>query len=174
MSKDIKKESVKKFKKLLKKHEIDLLEKGELTNITHKGSSSVWLESEATKELKDDETLVYRPLGDNELMFLLQNNQLPDTQPYQTIVEGEAGLIYSEKYLNGKKKTDTYPSTIIEFKTKKELIEVLKKKQIKIEDGCLSMGLGFTAGKGLPLFNESMEIGETTFRIVKVKRKLEK
>ena len=168
-------ESIKKYKKYLKEHELQLLEKGELINITHKGSSSIWLEaSEKTKDLKNDETLVYRPVGDDELNYLLKNNQLPDTQPYQTIVEGNSGLVYAEKYLNGKKKTDTNPSTIIEFKTKIQLFEDLKKRQIKIEDGCLSIGLGFTAGKGLPDFNESLKKGETTFKIVKVKRKIEK
>jgi hypothetical protein len=32
------------------------------------------------------------------------------------------------------------------------------------------MGLGNKAGKGLPMFNESMKSGQTTWRIVKVKR----
>ena len=32
------------------------------------------------------------------------------------------------------------------------------------------MGLGNKAGKGLPLFNESLRSGQTTFRLVLVKR----
>jgi hypothetical protein len=166
-------ESIKKFKHLLKEHEISLLESKELTNITHKGSSSIWLEAQPTTILEEDQTVVYRPVGDLELLYLVKNKQLPDTQPYQAIIEGLDGLIYAEKYLNGKKKTDTHPSSVVEFVTKKELIETLRKKQSKIEDGCISMGLGFAAGKGLPMFNQSLSEGSTTFRIVKVKRKKE-
>mmetsp|Transcript_31057 Transcript_31057/g.53446 ORF Transcript_31057/g.53446 Transcript_31057/m.53446 type:complete len:98 (+) Transcript_31057:484-777(+) len=52
----------------------------------------------------------------------------------------------------------------------KELVDVLFKMQHKVEDGALSMGLGHKAGKGLPLFNESLQQGQTTFRLVLVKR----
>jgi hypothetical protein len=87
-------------------------------------------------------------------------------------VEGHSGRWYSNKYLNGKKWTDTHPSTIVEFTAPSELIETLKKMQIKIEDGVMSMGLGHKAGKGLGLFNQSIKDGATTFRIVKVKRNI--
>ena len=38
---------------------------------------------------------------------LLSTGLLPDTQPYQTIVEGSDGREYSEKYLRGHKSVDT-------------------------------------------------------------------
>ena len=66
------------------------------------------------------------------------------------------------------------PTTIVEFCVPTELIERLKQKQIKIEDGALSMGLGNKAGNSLPLFNESIRKGDTTFRIVKIKRNKDK
>jgi hypothetical protein len=46
-----------------------------------------------------DCTRVYRPVGDLELMYLVNNNALPSTQPYQAIIEGDAGRTYAEKYL---------------------------------------------------------------------------
>ena len=57
-------------------------------------------------------------MGDTELLFLLQYNQLPDTQPYQAIIEGERGRVYAEKYLNGKKWVDSCPTTVVEFVVK--------------------------------------------------------
>jgi hypothetical protein len=38
----------------------------------------------------------------------------------------------------------------------------------------LKKGLGYAGGGGLNLFNDSIKKGETTFRIVKIKRKIEK
>jgi hypothetical protein len=58
----------------------------------------------------------------------------------------------------------------VEFLAPLTLIETLKGMQMKVEDGALSMGLGDKAGGGLPLFNESIKSGDTTWRIVKVKR----
>lgn len=162
------KEGKSKLKKILLPHEKELLEKGKLKDVTHKGSSAIWLDGEPSV-LEEDQIHIYRPMGDTELLYLVKNNQLPDTQPYQTVVES---YDYAEKYLNGKKRTDTNPSTVVEFTTPKKLFEYFKTKQIKIEDGCLSVGLGFAAGKCLPMFNESLEKGETYWNIVKVKRKL--
>jgi len=168
--------SLGKLSKLLLPHERMLLESGKLQNVTHKGASSIWLEAPST-ELSSEEssdsnhrTNVYRPMGDSEILHLIQYNRLPNTQPYQAIIEGEAGRKYAEMYLNGKKWVDTSPSTVVEFTCPKVLIEELFKLQHKVEDGVLSMGLGHKAGGGLGRFNESLEEGETTWRIVKVKR----
>lgn len=46
--------------------------------------------------------------------------------------------------------------------------------QQKAEDGCLSHGLGDKAGKTLEMFNQHMNQGEVTWRIVKVKRSINK
>lgn len=54
----------------------------------------------------------------------------------------------------------------------RHLIATLFDMQHKVEDGALSMGLGDKAGKGLPLFNASLASGETTNRIVLVKRQV--
>jgi hypothetical protein len=113
-------------------------------------------------------------MGDTEVTYLVENGVLPDTQPYQAIIEGENGRSYANKYLTGAKYTSSNPTTIVEFCAPTELIERLKEKQMKIEDGALSMGLGDKAGKGLPIFNESLKQGETTFRIVKIKRSKDK
>jgi len=95
---------------------------------------------------------------------------LPDTQPYQAIIAGPTGRWYANKYLNGQKRTDTHPSTIVEFTCPIALIDQLKDIQVKVEDGALSMGLGDKAGGGLPIFNQSILDGQTSFRIVKIKR----
>ncbi|KAJ3297738.1 hypothetical protein HK104_000149 [Borealophlyctis nickersoniae] len=129
----------------------------------------MWLEAPLS-DTPPGKTTVYRPMGDTETIYLVQHNVLPDTQPYQTIVEGARGWWYSNKYLTGQKKTNTHPSTVVEFTCPVELIEKLKTMQIKVEDGAMSMGLGCKAGGGLGMFNESMRNGETTYRIVKVKR----
>jgi hypothetical protein len=126
--------------KLLKPHEKKLLKSNEIFNVTHKKSTSVILERLITLELDEEFTTVYRPMGDKELFYLLENNILPDTQPYQTIVEGPIGREYCDKYLTGKKYVDSLPTTIVEFIVKKKLIEKLFKIQSKIEDGCLSIG----------------------------------
>merc|ERR1712083_1262526 len=118
----------------------------------------------------DAYTLVYRPMGDEEFSYLRAHNALPDTQPYQTIVEGEEGRVYAEKYLNGKKAVDSSPTTVVEFLTPMVLIRRLFDMQSKNEDGAISHGLGDKGGRGLPLFNSSLQSGETSFRIVSVKR----
>jgi hypothetical protein len=161
---------VKNRKKLLP-HEQERLEKGDLQNITHHGASSIWLEAPSTVP-KQGFTNVYRPMGDLEVLYLVENNFLPDTQPYQAIIEGSVGRNYANKYLTGQKWTDTNPTTVVEFTVPVDVIETLKKIQIKAEDGALSMGLGHKAGGGLHIFNDSMKKGDTTWRIVKVKRNL--
>ena len=161
-----------KISKLLLPHEKKLLLDGELKNITHKGSSSIWLDAPSTEfSLVENITNVYRPMGDLELLFLLKHGILPDTQPYQSITEGVAGRIYAEKYLNGKKWVDSCPTTVVEFCIPKELFKTLFEIQHKCEDGCLSIGLGEKGGGGLKLFNASLAKKESSFRIVKVKRK---
>mmetsp|Transcript_6778 Transcript_6778/g.11919 ORF Transcript_6778/g.11919 Transcript_6778/m.11919 type:complete len:213 (+) Transcript_6778:44-682(+) len=152
-------------------HEQQLVMTGELQDITHKGASSVWLWA-ASSEVTDAETsgLVYRPMADIELTYLLRNGQLPDTQPYQTIVEGEEGRTYAEKYLRGHKSVDTSPTTVVEFAVPRALIDLLWGMQSKNEDGAISHGLGQKGGKGLPYFNKCLQDGEGSFRIVLVKR----
>lgn len=166
-------ESIAGWLKRLLPHERTLYEAGQLLNVTHHGSSSIWLEA-ASGLPSPDRTFVYRPMGDREVLYLVENGELPSTQPYQAIIEGEKGRSYANKYLTGAKWTDTKPTTIVEFDAPCALIELLKERQMKIEDGALSMGLGDKAGKSLPLFNESMRKGETTYRIVKVKRSKDK
>ncbi|KAL6065520.1 Peptidylprolyl isomerase [Balamuthia mandrillaris] len=157
--------------KQLLPHERDLLESGHLRNVTHRGASSIWLEAPSSPmPPKPGHTLVYRPMGDAEVLHLVQHNRLPDTQPYQAIIEGPVGREYAEKYLAGRKWVDTSPSTVVEFDPPESLVKTLFERQHKAEDGAISMGLGDKAGGGLPLFNESMDKGETTWRIVKVKR----
>ena len=95
---------------------------------------------------------------------------LPYTQPYQTIVEGQSGRTYAEKYLRGHKSVDSSPTTVVEFLAPRALIDRLFAMQSKPEEGVLSHGLGNKGGKGLPFFNASLQSGETTFCIVLVKR----
>jgi hypothetical protein len=155
--------------KLLQPHERAMVESGELRNVTHHGASAIWLEA-ASKAPGPGRTLVYRPMGDLEALHVVAHNQLPATQPYQAIIEGEAGRSYAEKYLAGKKWVDTAPTTVMEFDCPAQLIEALFAIQHKPEDGAMSMGLGHKAGGGLPLFNQSLADGSTTWRVVKVKR----
>jgi hypothetical protein len=65
-----------KGKKSLLPHEADLLERGELKNITHKGATSIWLEAPSSVP-KKGQTNVYRPMGDTEVLYLLEHLQLP-------------------------------------------------------------------------------------------------
>ena len=116
------------------------------------------------------QTTVYRPMGDPEFAHLLEHGMLPATQPYQTIVEGAAGRLYAERYLRGSKWVDSSPTTVVEFVCPQALVSQLFAMQCKPEDGCLSHGLGDKGGKGLPLFNDSLQNGSTTFRAVLVKR----
>mmetsp|Transcript_10230 Transcript_10230/g.23060 ORF Transcript_10230/g.23060 Transcript_10230/m.23060 type:complete len:215 (-) Transcript_10230:105-749(-) len=155
----------------LLEHELQLVKTGELHNITHAGASSVWLWA-ASAEVLDEEAsgLVYRPMADTELNYLLQHRQLPDTQPYQTIVEGRDGREYAEKYLRGHKSVDTSPTTVVEFMVPRVLIDLLWAMQSKNEDGAISHGLGNKGGKGLPHFNQCLQEGLASFRIVLVKR----
>ena len=158
-----------KLNKHLLPHERALLEAGQLQDKTHQNASSVWLSSPSPSEAPDGTTLVYRPIGDAELTCLRETGQLPATQPYQAIIQGEVGRQYAEKFLNGRKKVDTHPSSVVEFAVRAELIERLFAKHSKIEDGTLSCGLGSAAGSGLPSFNAALEAGEATWRIVTVK-----
>lgn len=157
-------------------HELALVECGALEDVTHQGSSSIWLTRTSTglpivgQEGGEEMTVVYRPMGDSECLHLLEHKQLPDTQPYQTIVEGANGRLYAEKYLRGHKKVDSSPTTVVEFIAPKLLIDSLFQQQHKVEDGAISHGLGDKGGKGLNQFNASMAVGDTTFSIVLVKR----
>lgn len=117
------------------------------------------------------ETLLYRPMGDAEIRHLVQHQQLPATQPYQAVIEGEAGRAYSARYLTGSKKVDTAPSTVVELRVPRALQQQLFALQHKAEDGVLSMGLGPKAGGGLPLVNAALASGEASWRIVLVKRR---
>lgn len=159
----------KKLKIKLLPHEQELLANGALRDVTHTGASSIWLEAGSTMPALG-KTTVYRPMGDEEICYLVKHNQLPDTQPYQAIIEGPAGREYAEKYLSGRKWVDTCPTTVVEFTAPAELIAILYEMQHKPEDGVMSIGLGHKAGGGLPLFNQSIADGDTTWRIVKVKR----
>jgi len=151
-------------------HELALFEAGRLVDVTHEGSSAIWLSAESSKLDDDAHALVYRPMGDTECEYLLTHTMLPDTQPYQTIVEGAGGRVYAEKYLRGHKSVDSSPTTVVEFTAPRSLIEQLFAMQSKNEDGAISHGLGDKGGRSLPLFNTSLQRGETTFRIVFVKR----
>jgi hypothetical protein len=159
--------------KRLLPHELALYNSGELQNITHHGSSSIWLEALSSSP-PAGRTNVYRPMVDREVTHLIEHGELPDGPSYQAIIEDENGRLYADKWLTGKKRNKAPRTTIVEFCAPTDLIETLKQKQMKIEDGALSIGLGYQAGKGLPLFNESMRKGDTTFRIVKIKRSKDK
>ncbi|AYV80744.1 MAG: hypothetical protein Harvfovirus5_48 [Harvfovirus sp.] len=150
-------------------HERELLKEGKITNITHKGATSAWLEAQSAVPVAG-ETNVYRVMGDKELLYLLEHNELPDTQPYQAIMEGPSGREYAEKYLHGKKYVNTKPTTIVEFTSPENLIRELFKIQHKAEDGVLSTGLGNKAGNQLKKFNESLSKKTTKWTIVKIKR----
>lgn len=154
-------------------HEHELVKAGQLRDVTHAGSSAVWLSGESTTLPDRDgaaQTTVYRPMGDPEFAHLRAQGTLPATQPYQTIVEGAAGREYAERYLRGSKWVDSSPTTVVEFVCPLALVSRLFAMQCKPEDGCLSHGLGDKGGKGLPLFNDSLQSGSTTFRAVLVKR----
>ena len=151
-------------------HEKTLLDEKQLKDITHTNSSSIWLHADSVLELPDLMIAVYRVMGDVELLYLLNNGVLPDTQPYQAIVKDEDGRVYMEKYLKGKKKVNTSPTTVIEFVIPEKLWDQLYALQHKNEDGVISIGLGDKAGKGLNHFNQSLSKKESTYRIVIVKR----
>jgi len=130
-------------------HETSLLASGDLKDITHENSSAIWLYAPSTtllpseEDKKNSKTLVYRHMGDEEFAYLLANGILPDTQPYQTIVEGPVGRTYCEGYLRGHRKpSGNVVTTVVEFEAPAALIDKLFSMQKKIEDGCLSHGLG--------------------------------
>jgi len=154
-------------------HEVDLVQRGELTEVTHDGATARWLEAPSTsaKLLPSDHVAVYRPMGDLEANYLLEHGALPSTQPYQAIIEGPTGRAYAEKFLRGHKKVDTAPTTVVEFVVPAKLVEDLMARQCKVEDGAISMGLGNKAGNGLSLFNEALQLPSSGFRIVLVKRR---
>ena len=162
----------KRHKVRLWPHEQALLKEGRLANITHTNASSTWLHADSTilPIDNDDRVLCYRHMGDAELQFFLETNTLPSTQPYQTITLGAEGRVYCEKYFRSNKYVDTAPTTIVEFNCNAEMIDSFFKKQSKIEDGTISHGLGDKAGKTLQEFNASLLKGDTTWRIVLVKR----
>ena len=181
--------SLGKLAKALLPHEKTLLKNGQLKNVTHARSSSVWLFAPATV-LESDESgaessgsnreghsatvLLYRVMGDVELMYLRTQGELPATQAYQSIQEGPAGREYSEKYLRGKKRVATSPTTVVEFRTPRALAQTLFQTQSKIEDGCISHGLGFKAGRTLHCFNAYLARRLVSWRIVTVKRSLKR
>ena len=109
-------------------------------------------------------------MGDIECHYLLQQNQLPDTQPYQTLTQGAVGCAYCEKYFRANKFVDTNPTTLVEFVCPIEMVERFFAIQSKIEDDCISHGLGSKAGKTLSEFNQNLLEGSVTWRIVLVKR----
>ena len=166
-------------------HEQALVKQGQLIDVTHKGATATWLRAESTplhvvdvsdaassttSSVPSSMTAVYRPMGDAELQNLLTHGVLPSTQPYQTIVRGEAGRSYAEKYLRGAKWVDSSPTTVCEFICPAALIEALFARQCKPEAGALSHGLGDKGGKGLAQFNQSLASGTSRYRIVLVKR----
>lgn len=95
-------------------HEKALFEQGFLCECTHGkatarcfsaplGSSVRSRNSARDEKLEEKQfiepTLLYRHMGDAELSILLRYDRLPDTQPYQTVVEGHGGYLYCRKYL---------------------------------------------------------------------------
>ncbi len=159
--------------KLLWPHELALLAQGALVNVTHPKASSVVLLAPCTP-VAQGRAKLFRPVGDDELRFLVEHGVLPSTQPYQAVIRGHGGRVYADKFVDGVKKNDTHPTTVVEFDVSAELADELFKRQHKAEDGALSHGLGHAAGKTLPLFNEALATGQAQYRIVRVKRRLVK
>lgn len=107
-------------------HEKELLQDGSLKEITHKGSTSTWLFApSATNNITEGQQICYRHMGDMEFSYLLEHDQLPSTQPYQTLTRGAGGRMYCEKYLRSNKTVNTNPTTVVEFCCPKELVESL-------------------------------------------------
>jgi len=84
--------------------------------------------------------------------------------------EDDAKGCYELTTERGHKSVDSSPTTVVEFCAPGDLIRQLFAMQSKNEDGAISHGLGNKGGRGLPLFNESLQNGDTSFRIVFVKR----
>ena len=162
-------------------HEEELLQAGVLVDITHAGATARWLHAEsgnaatlAVEDSNEDRDLVllcYRHMGDREFACLQQSNQLPDTQPYQTLTRGQEGREYCEKYLRTNKYVNTVPTTVVEFACERALIERFWAIQCKIEDGTISHGLGNKAGNTLSEFNRALAEHRVQWRIVLVKRR---
>jgi hypothetical protein len=161
---------VMKQKVRLLKHEEDALRAGHLANVSHVGSSSVWLHSDSGTP-GNGRTYCYRHMGGLEFSHLLTQNQLPTTQPYQTLTRNEEGRVYCESYLRTNKKVDTNPTTVVQFDVSSEFVDWLWSVQHKPEKGTLSHGVGDKAGKTLARFNEELTAGAITWRIVLVKRR---
>lgn len=148
------------------------MKSGQLVDVTHKNASSVWLEAPSSVlDANADKCCIYRHMGDIEFAHLMSNGTLPDTQPYQTITRGPEGRSYCESYLRGTKKVDSDPTTVVEFICDKSMIDSFFAKQHKPEKGCISHGLGDKAGRTLSIFNESLALNKTIWRIVLVKRR---
>ncbi|CAB9513559.1 expressed unknown protein [Seminavis robusta] len=162
----------KRKKPKLLAHESALLDDEELSDVTHPNASSRWLYAASTDETTLDKAriLIYRHMADKEFEHLMTHNQLPDTQPYQTITRSQDGRTYCESYLRSNKFVDTSPTTVVEFNCSKTMIDGFYDIQRKPEDGCLSHGLGHKAGKTLFVFNGALGEGDSTWRIVLVKR----
>ena len=157
--------------KLLLSHECELVASGALVDKTHAGATALWLHAPSTQLDADAaESLLYRPMGDKELLHLVSRGTLPDTQPYQAVIEGKGGRVYAEKFLTGRKWVDSRPTTVVEFRVPASLVAALMELQHKPEDGVVSMGLGDKAGGGRPLLNKALASGSASWRIVKVKR----
>ena len=57
--------------------------------------------SSLTQETEREELVsIFRHMTDKECSFLREHGTLPDTQPYQTIVEGDEGFQYCKKFLD--------------------------------------------------------------------------
>jgi hypothetical protein len=152
-------------------HEVELVEFGSLQNVTHVNASSIWLRADSLSNVPENYELCYRHMGDTELLHLLSTNQLPATQPYQTLTRGSLdGREYCESYLLTNKYVDTYPSTVVEFLCPRKLVDSFFATQRKPEDGTLSNGMGNKAGRSLVRFNEALANGSIQGRIVFVRR----
>lgn len=161
----------KKNKIRLLPHETELLASGGLRNVSHQNASSIWLQADSLSDVPKSHELCYRHMADVELSSLLTVNQLPDTQPYQTLTRGDLdGRAYSESYLRTNKFVDTNPTTVVEFTCPRNLIDSFYAIQRKPEDGTLSHGLGYKAGRTLARFNQALANGDIQWRIVLVKR----
>lgn len=110
-------------------HEARLLEQGALEDVSHAGARARWLFA-TSATAGPERALVYRHMGDVECAYLLEHDQLPSTQPYQTITRGDEGRTYCEvahagwlvldvvterwqSYLRANKKVDTHPTTVV-------------------------------------------------------------
>lgn len=158
-----------KTKVRLLPHETELLANSSLQDITHAKASSKWLYATSAAPAQG-RVLCYRHMGDTEFQHLLETNQLPSTQPYQTLTREEEGRHYCESYLRSNKTVNTNPTTVVEFDCRESLIDEFYRIQSKIEEGTISHGLGEKAGKTLPRFNAAITERTITWRIVLVKR----